>query len=196
MENFTLYFTKGSQKKVRRHLERAHIDSKMCSGLLGTTRTRIQPVIKPSRHFAHFVTRYSTVCSCNHDHQGGLGGEEEGGTHNAFWSKPQDGCHWIRPRWARVTKEMVAKNLCKSLYLCHGIKSGRDIHEKKTCLCKLCSGLRDGRASPYQLNGGTKWLEWGEKYTDKVKQNGERMWRKNYLWYNAGYHIRKVESFL
>ena len=57
MENFTLYFTKGSQKKVRRHLERAHIDSKMCSGLLGATRTRIQPVIKPARHFAHFVTR-------------------------------------------------------------------------------------------------------------------------------------------
>ena len=30
----------------------------MCSGLLGATRTRIQPVIKPARHFAHFVTRY------------------------------------------------------------------------------------------------------------------------------------------
>ena len=61
MENFTLYFTKGSRKKVRRHLERAHIDSKMCSGLLGATPTRIQPVIKPLRHFAHFVTRYDSI---------------------------------------------------------------------------------------------------------------------------------------
>ena len=59
MANFALYFTKGGQKKVRHHLERAHIDSKMCSGLLGATRTRIQPVLKPLRHFAHFVTRYS-----------------------------------------------------------------------------------------------------------------------------------------
>ena len=56
MGNFTLYFTKGSQKKVGHHLERAHIDSKMSSGLLGAARTRIKPVIRPSRDFAYFVT--------------------------------------------------------------------------------------------------------------------------------------------
>ena len=51
------------QKKIGHHLEKAHIDSRMCSGLLGATRTRIQPVIRPSRHFAHSVTRYSVVSS-------------------------------------------------------------------------------------------------------------------------------------
>ena len=34
------------------------VDSKMCSGLVRASRTRIQPIIKPLRHFAHFVTRY------------------------------------------------------------------------------------------------------------------------------------------
>ena len=55
MGNFTLYFTKGGQKKVGHHLEKAHIDSKMCSGPLRAIRTRIRPVPKPSRHFAHLT---------------------------------------------------------------------------------------------------------------------------------------------
>ena len=44
-------------KKVRRHLEWSHINSKMCSVISEGNRTRIQPVIKLFRHFAHFVTR-------------------------------------------------------------------------------------------------------------------------------------------
>ena len=40
---------------------KCHKDSKMCFGLLGATRTRIQPIIKPSRHFAHFVTRHASL---------------------------------------------------------------------------------------------------------------------------------------
>ena len=59
--NFPSYFAKGSQKKVAHHLERVHIDSKICSRLLGATRTRIQPVLKLLRRFAHFVSRYSSV---------------------------------------------------------------------------------------------------------------------------------------
>ena len=36
----------------------------------------------------------TSMTSCIHDpDQGGFGGEEEGGTYNAFWSKPQDGRH-------------------------------------------------------------------------------------------------------
>ena len=58
LAHFTLYFTKGGQKKVAPHLEWTHIDSKMCSGTLEANRTRIQPVLKHFRHFAHFVSRY------------------------------------------------------------------------------------------------------------------------------------------
>ena len=37
---FHLVFYKRKPKKVRHHLERDHIESKICSGLLGATRTR------------------------------------------------------------------------------------------------------------------------------------------------------------
>ena len=49
---------KYGPKKVRRHLERSHINSKMCSVISEGNRTRIQPVIKLFGNFAHFVTRY------------------------------------------------------------------------------------------------------------------------------------------
>ena len=42
--DFSLYFAKGSQKKVGRHLEWSHINSKMCSVIIEDNRTRIQPV--------------------------------------------------------------------------------------------------------------------------------------------------------
>ena len=53
-----MYFTKGSQKKVRHHLEWSHINSKMCSVITEDNRSKIQPVPEHFRHFAHFVTRY------------------------------------------------------------------------------------------------------------------------------------------
>ena len=59
--DFPLYFTKGSQKKVRHHLEWSHINSKMCSVISEDNRSRIQPVPEHFRHFAHFVTRYCPV---------------------------------------------------------------------------------------------------------------------------------------
>ena len=36
----------------------------MCSGTLEANRTRIQPVLKLFRHFAHFVSRYWTEGQC------------------------------------------------------------------------------------------------------------------------------------
>ena len=44
-------------KEAKKKSKRAQIDSKMCSGLLGATRIKIQPIMELLRHFAHFVTR-------------------------------------------------------------------------------------------------------------------------------------------
>ena len=37
--------------------------------------------------------RHEHLIDNDDPYQGGFGGEEEGGTYNAFWSKPQDGRH-------------------------------------------------------------------------------------------------------
>ena len=145
--------------------------------LLGTNRTKIQPVLKMLRHFAHFVSRYSSVFGLVGEEGEVVSGKGGGGQSSSPRVHPSQcsSLHSVHILLSRVPADVLVGREEREALVMTSPSSVPGIMEEEG---EVVSGRREGRSSETVWAGGERPLYW--------QASPSRMFRQDDLSVTAG----------